>query len=104
VRVDLDPTVPGVTVIADMQRLPFRDEAFETVCCDPMYTLPHPERVYLQRELTRVAARRVLFKAPWLLRATGWDLKETVLLMSDTCADVAVLSRIDRVHGAGLFV
>jgi hypothetical protein len=103
VRVDLDATVPGVNVVADMRRLPFRDEAFDTVCCDPMYDLDNPTRVHLQRELTRVARTRVLFKAPWLPRATGWALVETVLMGSHTCANVAVLSRLDRLHGDGLF-
>lgn len=102
-RVDLDPTVPGVNIVADMRHLPFRDEAFETVCCDPMYELGNDQRVHLQRELTRVAKSRVLFKAPWIMRATGWQLVETVLMGSHTCANVAVLSRLDRMHGVGLF-
>jgi len=102
-RIDLDPSVPGVNVVADMLRLPFADEAFDTVCCDPMYHLLNPARVHLQRELTRVAKRRVLFKAPWIMRATGWQLIETVLMASHTCANVAVLSRLDRIHGVGLF-
>lgn len=103
VRVDLDPTVPGVTVVADMRRLPFNDEVFDTVACDPMYALGTDQRVLLQRELTRVAKTRVLFKAPWIMRATGWQLVETVLMASHTCANVAVLSRLDRIHGVGLF-
>lgn len=102
-RVDLDPTVPGVNVVADMCRLPFRDEGFDTVACDPMYDLGNDLRVHLQRELTRVAKTRVLFKGPWIPRATGWNLIETVLMASHTCGNVAVLSRLDRIHGAGLF-
>lgn len=103
VRVDIDSSVPGVNVVADMRYLPFRDEAFETVCCDPMYELGNDQRVHLQRELTRVAKARVLFKAPWIMRATGWKLVETVLMGSHTCANIAVLSRLDRIHGDGLF-
>lgn len=102
-RVDRDGSVPGVNVVADMLALPFLNEAFDTVCCDPMYELGTETRVYLQRELTRVARLRVIFKAPWIMRATGWQLVETVLLASHTCANVAVLSRLDRMHGRGLF-
>ena len=68
-----------------------------------MYELGNDQRVHLQRELTRVAKSRVLFKGPWIPRATGWRLVETVLMASHTCGNVAVLSRLDRMHGAGLF-
>ena len=96
VRVDSDPTVPGVTVVADMLALPFRGSAFETVAADPMYNLDYPTRVFVQRELGRVAARRVLFKGPWVPRMTGFTLIETLLVLSDTCANVAVMSVLDR--------
>jgi len=104
VRVDIDCTVPGVTVCADMLALPFRADAFDTIAADPMYNLAYPTRVHLQRELARIARRRILFKAPWVMRAAGWRLVETLLLASHTCANVAVLSVLDRVPAlAGLF-
>lgn len=96
VGVDIDPTVPGVKVVADMRALPFRDKSFDTVACDPMYNLGNPDRIHLQRELARVGRQRILFKAPWIARATGWSLAETMLLASHTCANVAVLSRLDH--------
>lgn len=100
VRVDIDAGVPGVLVVADMLALPFVDAAFDTACCDPMYDLSMPQRVHLQRELVRVAGRRVLFKGPWIPRASGWNLIETTLLASHTCANVAVFSQLDRIqHG-----
>jgi hypothetical protein len=94
--VDFDRLVPGVRVVAEMTKLPFAAGSFDTVCCDPMYNLSNPIRVHLQRELVRVARRRLLFKAPWIPRATGWQLVETMLLASHTCANVAVLSRLDH--------
>ena len=103
VRVDIDATVPGVTVQGSMLALPFRDGAFETVCCDPMYNLGNPERIHLQRELARVATARLLFKAPWIPRASGWELKDTILIASHTCANVAVLSRLDKAAAADGF-
>lgn len=95
-RVDRDPTAPGGNVVGDMLALPCADRAFDTVACDPIYTLQYPDRVRLQRELVRVARRRLIFKAPWIPRATGFSLRETVLLASHTCANVAVLSVLDR--------
>lgn len=103
VRVDRDREVPGVTLIADMYALPFVDSQFDTVACDPMYDLSMPQRVHLQRELCRVARHRVLFKGPWIPRASGWELKETILLASHTCANVAVFSWLERIQQDGLF-
>lgn len=100
VRVDLDPTAPAVNCLADMRRLPFPDGSFDTVCCDPIYSLPHPDRIHLQRELARVARKRLLFKAPWIPRAAGWKLTSTMLIASHTCANVAILAVLDRAASA----
>lgn len=97
-RVDCDHSVPGVNVCGDMTALPFRSGSFPTVCCDPMYALTYPDRIHLQRELTRVASRRVIFKAPWIPRATDWDLVEMMLIGSHTCANVAVMTVLES-HG-----
>lgn len=93
-RVDIERTVPGVNVVSSAFVLPFGNGAFDTVACDPRYGWTYMERVRLQRELARVALRRILFKAPWIPRATGWKLVETVLVASETCANVAVLSSL----------
>jgi hypothetical protein len=97
VRVDLLAT-GAENVRADYHALPLRSDSCDTVVCDPPYSLTFPDRIHLQRELARVARRRILFKAPWLCRATGWSLGETVLLASHTCANVAILSVLDHVH------
>lgn len=98
VRVDVTRKAPAATVIADMLRLPFAGRSFDTVSCDPPYSLANPVRVRLQRELARVARRRIVFKAPWIPRAKGWTLRENLLTLigSHTCASVAVLSVLDR--------
>lgn len=95
-RVDRDPAAYGANVLADQLSLPFRDRSFDVVGCDPLYELDYPNRVRLQREICRVARTRIVFKAPWIPRATGWRLIETVLIGSHTCANVAVLSVLDR--------
>jgi hypothetical protein len=96
VRIDRDGTVPGVTVVADMVALPLRTHSFDTVACDPMYDLTHPQRIRLQRELVRVARRRILFKAPWIPRGGGFAPRELVLWGSDTCTNVSVLAVLER--------
>lgn len=95
VRVDIDLRAPAVNVLADMIDLPFKEKSFDTVACDPLYELAYPKRIELQRELFRVAKRRVIFKAPWIPRGAGWHLVETVLICSHTCSNVAVLCRLD---------
>lgn len=94
-RIDLDPLAPGANVIGDAFRLPLHDHAVDTVACDPIYSLPLDQRVHLQRELARVARRRILFKGPWIPRARGFRLIETFLLASHTYQNVAVLSVLD---------
>lgn len=82
-------------MIGDAFRLPLRDDTVGTVACDPIYGLGLDQRVHLQRELARVARRRILFKGPWIPRARGFRLIETFLLLSHTCQNVAVLSVLD---------
>jgi hypothetical protein len=101
VRVDRDPTAYAANVIADQLALPFRDRAFDTVACDPLYELDYPNRIKLQRELARVARLRVVFKAPWVPRMSGFKLGETVLIGSHTCANVAVMSVLDKASESG---
>lgn len=96
VRVDHDREAPGVNVLADMRRLPFEDGSFGTVACDPIYSLSFPDRIRLQRELARVARRRILFKAPWVLRATGWHCTEYLLVTPATCSNVSVMTVLER--------
>jgi hypothetical protein len=94
-RIDLDPRAPGANVIGDAFRLPLRDHSVDTIACDPMYNLGFDRRVHLQRELARVARRRILFKAPWIPRARRFRLIEIFLLASHTCQNVAVLSVLE---------
>ena len=95
VRVDLDRSAPAVNVVSDFRQLPFRDSSSDMAACDPPYEIQYPHRIGLQRELARVSRKRVLLKAPWIMRARGWWLIETVLLAAHTCANVAVLSVLD---------
>ena len=98
VRVDKDPEAPAVNVRADMLKLPFLDRSFDTVACDPIYGIDFRSRVLLQRELSRVARQRIIFKAPWIPRAAGWSLQDNLstAILSHTCANISMLSILDR--------
>lgn len=95
-RIDVTDKAPGMNVKGSALSLPIRSESIDTVACDPPYEMGFPLRVVMQRELFRVARQRVIFKAPWIPRGSGWDLKVTVLLCSHTCQNVAILSMLER--------
>ena len=102
-RIDLE--APAMNVQADMVRLPFADDSFDTAACDPPYGIPMPLRVHLQRELFRVTKQRVLFKATWIPRGGGWKLAEAVMVGTHTCQNIGIMSAMDRLpETADLFV
>ena len=104
-RVDLLTEAPAVNLRADMVRLPFQDDTFDTSACDPPYGIAMPMRVHLQRELFRVTRQRLLFKGTWIPRGRGWKLAEAVLVGSHTCQNIGIMSVVDSVpQEADLFV
>ncbi|KKM68014.1 hypothetical protein LCGC14_1465210 [marine sediment metagenome] len=64
----LDAHEPNVHVRADATKLPFRDEAFNTVLCDPPYNGKFQWNHDMLSELSRVAARRIVFQH-WFIPA-----------------------------------
>lgn len=61
VRVDVDKRfLPDV--IADLRHLPFRDDVFDTVICDPPFQMFN--KFAWKDELARVAKKRVILSAP----------------------------------------
>jgi hypothetical protein len=67
VRLDLDPNV-NPDVIADAARLPFSDNSFDTVLCDPPYNGKFQWNHDVLSELSRVASNRIVFQH-WFLPA-----------------------------------
>jgi len=71
VRLDSDEeNEPDVLVIAESNRfeLPFGDESFESVLCDPPYNGKFQWNHDLLRELSRVAKKRIIFQH-WFIPA-----------------------------------
>ena len=68
VRVDLDP---GVTpdFVCDAARLPFADNSFDTVLCDPPYNGKFQWNHDMLSELSRIASHRIIFQH-WFIPAT----------------------------------
>ena len=67
--VRLDKNADNVHVRADAARLPFRDDAFASVLCDPPYNGEFQWNHDLLDELGRVAAERIIFQH-WFIPAT----------------------------------
>lgn len=67
VRVDADPTV-APDIVCDASNLPFEDESFESVLCDPPYNGKFQWNHDLLAELSRVAKQRIIFQH-WFIPA-----------------------------------
>jgi hypothetical protein len=67
IRCDLDPANKP-DVICDASKLPFGDESFESVLCDPPYNGKFQWNHDLLQELSRVAKRRIIFQH-WFIPA-----------------------------------
>jgi hypothetical protein len=67
VRVDFD-TETNPDVVCDGARLPFADESFESVLCDPPYIARYQWNHDLLCELSRVASKRIIFQH-WFIPA-----------------------------------
>jgi hypothetical protein len=67
VRVDLDPANEP-DIICDANKLPFEDESFESVLCDPPYNGKFQWNHDLLKELSRVASKRIIFQH-WFIPA-----------------------------------
>jgi hypothetical protein len=67
VRLDLDPNV-NPDIIADAAKIPFADNSFETVLCDPPYNGKMQWNHDLLSELARVAKLRIIFQH-WFIPA-----------------------------------
>jgi hypothetical protein len=67
VRLDLDPNV-NPDVIADASKLPFSDNSFDTVLCDPPYNGKFQWNHDMLSELARVASSRIIFQH-WFIPA-----------------------------------
>lgn len=67
-RVDNDPDNEPDVLIDDAARLPFDDESFESVLCDPPYNGKMQWNHDLLSELSRVASRRIIFQH-WFIPA-----------------------------------
>lgn len=68
VRVDADPA-NNPDYVADATDLPFADDFFDTVLCDPPYNGKFQWNHDLLTELARVASKRIIFQH-WFMPAT----------------------------------
>lgn len=76
IRLDNDPAV-GPDILGDAAKLPFKDDAFDTVLCDPPYNYKYQWNHDMLSEIVRVASQRVIFQH-WFVPVNnqGWFKKE----------------------------
>lgn len=67
IRADLDPAV-FPHVICDAARLPFSDQSFDSVLCDPPYNGKFRWNHNVLSELSRIANKRIIFQH-WFMPA-----------------------------------
>lgn len=65
-------------VKADMYDLPYKDETFDTVICDPPWELPYHKRPKLLWELCRVLKKngKLIFNAFWWPKSKTLEVEE----------------------------
>lgn len=83
----LDLYEPDVTVIADMSRLPFANESFDTVLIDPPYNSKLQVMHDMLSELCRVSKSRIVFQH-WFspVDKHGRYRKNHKFILSELCA------------------
>jgi hypothetical protein len=67
VRFDSDPANEP-DVLGDASKMPFEDESFESVLCDPPYNGKFQWNHDLLKELSRIASKRIIFQH-WFMPA-----------------------------------
>ena len=82
VNLDVDRKAK-MDILADMFSLPFRNDAFDTIICDPPYRLAIHRRGPWSREMFRVIRKqkgsRILLKTDFIPYFPGFTLKELVV-------------------------
>jgi len=64
VRVDRDPSV-NPDIIADLENIPFEEQSFDTVYCDPPYSFFKTDRgLSWAGELYKLASKRLIVQGP----------------------------------------
>ena len=83
VRLDILPQDDGV-IEGDMFDLPFPDNYFQTVICDPPWHIPYHKRWPLLWELRRVVRWNgiLIFNCLWVPPIKGMKIEETWISMS----------------------
>lgn len=107
--VRLDRYAPNVDVVADASQLPFPDEAFDSVLCDPPYNGKLQWNHDVLIEMARVAKSRIVFQH-WFMpiapdgsfkkARSEWKLSAVYVWQPRTYfGRVQVVSVLDRIDG-----
>lgn len=92
VRVDLDPKKKGVGM-ADMNKLPFTDNSFDTVISDPPWKIGLFQRMRPFSECVRVCkpGGRIIYNCTWRPVSRYVVLEEAVIRTDNNWSNVSVI-------------
>jgi len=98
VRVDVEPQAEGV-IKADMRKLPFEDNTFDTVISDPPWKIGFYHRMKPFFECVRVCKvkGRIIYNAYWIPLSKLVKLQEVWVRQDTDWSNVSVISVFKKV-------
>jgi SAM-dependent methyltransferase len=93
VKLDLDPADRSI-IQGDMRQLPFDDETFDLVICDPPWKIGYYQRFRPFFELVRVLKRGgvLIFNAYWMGESNELELLEAVIRRDTDWGNLSIIS------------
>lgn len=93
IKIDLDPMSESI-VKADMNKLPFSDNTFDTVISDPPWKIGFYQRMTPFFECVRVCkvGGAIIYNAYWIPTSKFVELKETIIRQDMDWANTSIIS------------
>jgi len=97
IKVDLDPKDKSI-IKADMKKLPFEDETFDTVIEDPPWKIGYFDRWQPFFECVRVCkiGGRIIYNAYWIPTSKLVELEETIVRQDGAFTNTSIISIFRR--------
>lgn len=99
VKIDLDPKDRSV-IKADMKKLPFKDESFDTVISDPPWKIGYFDRWQPFFECVRVCkiGGTIIYNAYWIPTSKVVKLKEIIVRQDGAFTNTSIISIFERMN------
>jgi len=98
IKIDLDPRDPSV-IKADMKKLPFDDNTFDTVIEDPPWKIGYFDRWQPFFECIRVCkvGGIVIYNAYWIPQSKYAELKELYIRQDNAFTNTSIISIFEKI-------